>query len=52
MGEMTLTAALVRRLQRRGLRVLASTRDRRDQPRIQDDLDFPFVRFREYPDLT
>lgn len=53
-GEFTLTAALVRRLQQRGIRCLAATTERRVE-RTQDGGEvrsFRFVRFREYPRLT
>lgn len=53
-GEFTLTAALVRRLQQKGIRCLAATTERRVE-RTEDGREvrsFRFVRFREYPRLA
>lgn len=55
MGEMTLTYALVARLQRAGIRCVASTTERRilaeDAERGPKTSVFHFVRFRDYPRL-
>ncbi len=53
-GEFTLTMALVKRLQARGIRCLAATSERRVS-RTEDGRElreFRFVRFRDYPPLA
>ena len=53
-GEFTLTMALVKRLQQRGIRCLAATSERRVS-RTEDGRElreFRFVRFRDYPPLA
>ena len=53
-GEFTLTMALVKRLQEKGIRCLAATTERAVE-KTEDGREvraFRFVRFREYPKLT
>lgn len=55
-GEMTLTAALVRLLQKRGINCVAACSERRSVETVQPDGStvktavFEFVQFRSYPD--
>ncbi len=53
MGESTLTAALVARLQRAGVHCLAATTERHVEQEAdgQRRVHFAFVRFRDYPPL-
>lgn len=51
MGEMTLTFAILKRLQERGFRCIASTSERlvEDLAQGHKEVIFQFVRFRDYP---